>query len=492
MKRYVCLLMLVVALCALRPIASEAKVTIDRAAIIVDDARGVGESRDAALIAARTDALDKAMELCISGVTDLPQFESTRQNIHESASSLIKEIKIANEKKEKNGVVITAVCKIDRAKFDPILGKGVIAALGAPRIMILVDERVGDQQPFMSSVETAAIETFERAGYHVVDPDQARALLHIDPSSAYDDPAKLTEAARTLKADIVIVGRAYASPYAEQKVHGVTLFGVKGTVQFKAVLAQSAYQIGTKTFEETTGKKPATSVEEGAMRCFKGAASRAADEIVFEIAYKMASANTSVGGRTIGVKIADASFKDAQTIEDSLRAHSGGEVFRRAYRDRELELDVVSEMSADDLASFLSDQRIIISTVTAQSVAGSLSSPASAASNMPLPSATVTVILSGVQSYDEGKIIEGAIAQMISSMGSVSGAFDGGARAMKISIAFMDEAKSANDLAQFLGRADASALDPDLAELIEHRVHGIKITDVADDLVVCEVQRGIF
>ena len=118
--------------------------------------------------------------------------------------------------------------------------------------MILIDELVGDKAPFISSVEAEVMRIFEKAGYLIVDPGQAKALIKLGAGQAFNDPALLTEAARTLRADIIIVGRAIAGAYAKQKLHDVNLYGVTGSVQLKAVLTQTAYQIASKTISYST------------------------------------------------------------------------------------------------------------------------------------------------------------------------------------------------------------------------------------------------
>ena len=187
------------------------------------------------------DALEKALGACVAGITEMENFAVTRDKVFSKSKGIVKDFKVTEEFVDKDGVLnLKGVCKVGEKALDGTLGPDVIAMLGNPRIMFLVDERVGGSRPFISTTETELMRIFEKAGYLIVDPDQAKVLLHLDPSQAFEDPVKLSEAARTLRADIIIVGRAIAGAFAKQKVYGVQLYGVSGTVQLKAVLTQTA------------------------------------------------------------------------------------------------------------------------------------------------------------------------------------------------------------------------------------------------------------
>jgi hypothetical protein len=242
--------------------------------------------------------------------------------------------------------------------------------------MVLIDEMIQDARPFISSAESETLRVFEKAGYLIVDPDQAQALMSIDPAVAYEDPGKLMDAARTLRADVIILGKAYGSAFQERRVEGIRMFGVKGTVQLKAVLTKSAYQISSKTVERETGKKPALSIEEGAARCLGEAGSIASKEIVHKIAYALVSGSSGgVPGITVNIRIAGISFKQVESIEEALADLAGksGGVYERSFGEGVLEVDVVSEKTANIIASFLSEHGVEIESRTPQTVSGSMS-----------------------------------------------------------------------------------------------------------------------
>ncbi len=420
MKKFLCSV-LIILVCAV-PSSVSAKVTRQGGMYIVDDAEGYAPIRNnqkkTAYSEARNmayrDALEKALGACVTGITEMENFAVTRDKVFSKSSGLIKDFRILSENVDEDGVLtIKASCKVSEKSLDGVLGPEVISMLGNPRIMLIVDEKVGGQTPFMSTTEGVLQKIFENAGYLLVDPEQARTLLHLDPSRAFDDPETLSQAAKTLKADIIVAARASAGAFASHKIHGIRLYGVSGTVQLKAVLTKTAYQISSKTASASTGKRPAQTVGGGAAACFNSAAKSAADEIVYKIAYNLASAGSALGGITVNIKIEGASFKDVERIEEGLRTLAGrtGELFERNYSDNMLELDMVSENTARKIASFLSDNNnlevtgLTQQTITARVKAQGRTQDANDGTR------SITVTVSGIESFRQAGSIEDSLRE---------------------------------------------------------------------------------
>jgi hypothetical protein len=362
---------------------------------IVDDAEGYApvrngnknEAREEAKREAYRDALEKALGAVVTGVTEMENYAVVRDKVFSQTSGIVKNFDITREWMDDDGLLhISAICKVGAAALDGVLGPAVIDAIGNPRIMVLVDERVADKQSFLSTTEGETLRVFEKAGYLLVDPDQARALINLDPESAFNDPGKIMDAARTLRADVIILGKAQGATVFSGKVNGITMYRVKGTVQLKAVLTKSAYQISSKTVESTTGKEPALSLESGAEGVFKEASAIASKEIVHKIAYALVSGSAGgVPGITVNIKISNISFKRVEAIEEGLRELVGksGQVYEREYRDGTLEIDVVSEKTSRSIASFLSENGVDIGGVTSQTIEGKMEGEAPAGTPAP-------------------------------------------------------------------------------------------------------------
>lgn len=355
---------------ASKPVGKLITVEVEGYAPIVDGARN--KAREDAKRSAMREALEKALGAYVSGITEMKNFEVVKDKVFSQSQGIVKGMEILKEREDEDGVLHLSVrCDVAEAALDGVLGPVVIDALGNPRIMVLLDERIGDKPSFLSTAESEVLRVFEKAGYLLVDPTQAGTLKDIDLAAARSEgnPERLREIARDFQADVLIYGKAYASAYADQKISGVRIYGVRSTVQLRAVLASSAYQLGSDTYEE---KQKGTSVEDGAVKGLKPGASRAGKSLVNKIAYALVSGTAGgIPGRTIKLKLAGVTFKEAKALKESLSGLEGVTgVYQRQFRKGELELDVVSDKTAEDLAGILSDGGYEIDGVSGALVEG--------------------------------------------------------------------------------------------------------------------------
>ncbi|MDR1944355.1 MAG: hypothetical protein LBQ19_05985 [Synergistaceae bacterium] len=366
-----------------------ARVTKEGDIFTVDDAEGYAAVKNGDKNAAREeakrdayrDALEKAIGATVTGITETENFEVVRDKVFSQTTGIVKSMNITRERVDDDGTLrLEAVCKVAVSALDGVLGPAVIEELGNPRIMILVEEAVYDDADkkikesvkgnagiSLSRVEAEALRLFEKAGYRLVDSDQARALTSIDPNAAYDNPAMIMDVARTQNADIIILGKAEGIPFAKQKISGITMYGVKSTVQLKAVLTETAYLVSSMTIERATGEKPALTVEEGATRCFKEATSIASKELVNKIAYALATEAV-----TTSIKISDLSFKDVTALMKSFGELAGksGTVSQRGFKNGVLAVDMISQRTAMGVAEYLDECGIEIDSIGAHTVSG--------------------------------------------------------------------------------------------------------------------------
>ena len=345
-------------------------VEVEGYAPIVDGAKN--KAREDAKRSVMREALEKALGAYVTGITEMKDFEVVKDKVFSQSQGIVKRMDIQREWEDSDGLLhLSAVCDVAEAALDGVLGPAVIDALGNPRIMVLLDERIGDKPSFLSTAESEVLRVFEKAGYLLVDPTQAGTLKDIDLAAARsaNDPEKLREIARDFQADVLIYGKAYASAYADQKISGVRIYGVRSTVQLKAVLSASAYQLGSDTYEE---KQKGTSLEDGAVKGLKPGASRAGKSLVNKIAYALISGSAGgIPGRTVKIKLIGVAFKEAKALKEELSGIEGVTgVYQRQFRKGELELDVVSDKTAEDLASILSDRGCEIDGVSGSLVEG--------------------------------------------------------------------------------------------------------------------------
>jgi predicted Fe-Mo cluster-binding NifX family protein len=363
---------------------ASASVVQELGGVISVEAEGFAPVKDGAKEAAREeakrsayrDALEKALGAYVEGITQVESFKVVKDKVFSQTSGIVKNFDIKSERVGDDGMLyITALCEVSTSALDGVLGPAAIDALGNPRIMVLMDERVSDKTSSPSTAEAEVLRAFEKAGYLIV--DSARGTLHgmdLEAARKSADPEKLREVARAMGADVLITGQAYGQSFARQTSSGVDIYGVRTTIQLKAILANSAYHLASDTIEEKT---KGVSVEDGAIKGFRLGASKAAGSMVNKVAYALVSgAAGGIPGTTVKVAVADVSFEEASMLKASLQRLDGvSGVYQRRYRDRSLEMDVVSDKTAESLAEVISGlgfevSGVALGTVEAQGSSG--------------------------------------------------------------------------------------------------------------------------
>jgi hypothetical protein len=264
-------------------------------------------------------------------------------------------------------LVLDGNCKVSRTALDGALGPNIIHAMGNPRVMVLVEERVGGGNPSTSVAETAVTETFENAGYQIVGSAQG-----LPSSTPYDDPRRWKDSTGRLRADVLIFGEAVTNHALKQKISGASIYSVKAKVRLRAVLAATEAQITEKTVE-TPFFESTRPADVGAAKGLTRAAAEASQAMINRVAYALAfGSRDGVPGVAVNIRVADVSFQEAQGITTSLQELAGrsGAVYDRAYRDGLMEVDMVSDKTAKQAAWLLSQLGIAVTGYTPYNVDG--------------------------------------------------------------------------------------------------------------------------
>ena len=367
MKKFYAYILLAICIVPFYALSSSAAVRAEKNSYFIDDAHGSAvikngnkqKARSDAKKAAEIDAINKAVEMFAGSIDG-----EIKNRVLAKSQSMIKNFKITSETVDGDTLTITASCSVSEKAFDGVLGPEVVSMLGNPRVMIIVDDSSGRNA---SVAENELLRTFEKAGYLIVDKEQAQALTALDPKKAFSDPELLAAAAKTARADIIIAARASSSA-AHAERFGIHMYKPSASVQVKAVLTKTAYQISSSTISRGSQKWQGSSSAAGLV---SSCIHQAAEEIIYKIAYRMASAGSALGGVTVNINLAGASFRDIEKFTEYLA--KTGSVFERSYTKELAEIDLVSPKNARSVASLISDYSlpggiIEVEGLTAQTV----------------------------------------------------------------------------------------------------------------------------
>lgn len=314
-------------------------------------------------------AIDMAIGTFVESVTKIDNYQAVCDKVFSQSKGMIKQIDINREWVDEEGVLhLTASCIVSEVSLDTVLGPAVIDALGNPRIMIMLE----------GTARIAVQKVFAKSGFMIINPSQAQILKDIDleAARATGDYSKIRDAARNFRADVIITGDVGSSLSSKQRILGQTLYAVSSSARLEAVLTDTAQTIASEGFSwrPSRAKDCSLSFGEGSARGLNWCSTRAAESIVNQIAYALTAGQPGgIPGFTVKVIISNIDYKSSRTLKDALSAATGvSGVYQRRYVDgSELELDVVSDMSAEDIASMLTDMNYDIKGVSNALVEGS-------------------------------------------------------------------------------------------------------------------------
>ena len=329
---------------------SPVTVVVEGAAAIIDN--NVSRAFDEAKVDAFRNAIEKGMGVLIHSVTEMKNFEVVRDKVFAKSRGLVTGYKVLKKWKTPDGIFHLKIkATVSMKKLNDVLGPVVIDALGNPIVMLLVNERIGREKPFVSTVESAMLVVFQKAGYQLVDPSQIskneKRLAALKAMSG--DLSLAKELAMKHNADVVVYGKAMAFAYTKQKLYGQVIYGVKGELQVRAVVSQTAQIVDSLSI---SARQKGMSLEDGAVKVFKQLGYKAGKSVMYKVAYALAGGGPSaIPGRTIRVRVEGITFSEALSFKDAVsHVENVVAVYQRSFVGGNAEFDVNIKGSAESLA----------------------------------------------------------------------------------------------------------------------------------------------
>ncbi len=355
------------------------RVEVEGVAPVINE--NLNEARGSARRDMMRNALENAIGTFVQSVSKMENFEVVKDRVFTQTQGLVKRVDVKREWVDADGLLhLSGTCDVAEKNLDAVLGPAVIDALGNPRIVILIDERVGNKVSFMSTAEGEVHKVFERAGFTIIDH---RLVLNdgaIDVAATMmsQSPEGLLQVANACNADVVICGTAYSEQISHQRRLGVNLYNMRSRVRLRAILVDTRQTLG---FEEgsthNNNNRPVNlnnalgqTPEDGAVRGLRPSAESAAKNIVNRIAYALASGNSNgISGRTVKIIISGIDFRTGRLLREKLQNLGGvNGVYQRNFKNNRLELDIVSDKNSEEIAEYLSDNKFEITGVSGAQV----------------------------------------------------------------------------------------------------------------------------
>ncbi|GBD93110.1 hypothetical protein BMS3Abin05_00693 [bacterium BMS3Abin05] len=254
----------------------------------------VAHARDDAIDDALRKAVQQALGTYLSSETMIQNYQMVEDNILTWTKGYVQNYKVLSENQPDASTVqvtVQATIRMDDLKNDAESLQNLIAKMGNPRIMVMIQEHnIGENylgagyfDVDMTSAETAMINVLMQKGIEVVDPSVIkRKLKKREALAALQGNLKAAAAiAHEYGAEVIILGKAMANV-----AKGVNLYGMKSCqadVTARAVNTDTGMIIATASAHSA---KPHIDALAGGTMAIKEATVKTANQLIDKILKK--------------------------------------------------------------------------------------------------------------------------------------------------------------------------------------------------------------
>ncbi len=325
----------------------------------------VAHARDDAIDDALRKAVQQVLGTYLSSETLVQNYQMVEDNILTWTHGYVKNYRVVSERQldpSTYQVVVEADIRMDDLKSDAESLQNLLAKMGNPRMMIMVQERnIGENYQGegyfdvdMTAAETAMNDVFLQKGIEVVDPSvikrklkkrQALAALSGNLSAA-------AAIANEYGAEVIVLGKAVA-----KVATGVNLYGMKSCqadVTARAINTDTGTIIATASAHSA---KPHIDAVAGGTMAIKAASTQVANQLLDKILKKWRAQYynaTSIELDVTGLQ----NFNQLEQFKTTMKYYIRGikNIFDRKFRNGKAILEVKMTGNARQLARELSNK----------------------------------------------------------------------------------------------------------------------------------------
>ncbi|UCD37398.1 MAG: hypothetical protein JSW54_11280 [Fidelibacterota bacterium] len=244
---------------------------------------GMGMTHDAALSAAKRDAVEKGVGVVVASETLVRNFQVADDRILSKANGFVKTYEETSSSQGPDGlwtVTISAVVTdiLDEVVKDQLALDLLLSWVRHPRFMIMIDEQnIDDPSSIVAETEIGRI--MGAKGFDIVSPSQTEALQqrNINLASAQGDPTQVSGIATEFGAEYIILGSA-SSKAVSHPMLGTRLSG-QANISAQVIRADNAQIIAQETFH---GKSTHIDANTAGVNALKGAAEELSEYLMAE------------------------------------------------------------------------------------------------------------------------------------------------------------------------------------------------------------------
>lgn len=324
--------------------------------IVVIRITGIGMDKDLAELDAKRKAVEKGAGANIYSKSEVKDFELVKDTILARAAGFIKSTKVLSAKEmEDETWEVRIEAEVSIQGIEDTWGT-VTEALkqhGRPKIMVFINEKMGQQVVETSTVQTKIEDLLLKSGFLLVNRDQIKEIDRKDLASAVaeDNPDKALAVAKRFGAQIFISGSANAEEGVEKRIGGVHMFTAEGEANIRV------FRSDTGQLMSSTAGVPTRGVQQVARSACKQALDAQAQQVAPKITLEVLTFwQDAVSGRgELKLEITGVTFKQYSALKKALKEIKQIKDINAEFRNNTVEASIQSDTGAEKLAEIISE-----------------------------------------------------------------------------------------------------------------------------------------
>lgn len=315
---------------------------------------GAGADKDEAIRDAQRKAVERGAGTFIYSQSETKDFALVKDTVLARAAGFLQSFKVLSEKDEGDGtwsVKISAEVSIKGIQDAWGAVTTLMQQVGRPKIMVVINEKVGREEVEDSTVQTAIVDELLKSGFAVVDREQLKDIDKKDlaAAAAEDSPARVQAIAKRFGAQMFIKGSANATPGVQKDIGGVLFFTFEGDANIRC------FRTDTAQIMSSIAGAPTRGVQQVARSAAKQAldlqARYVSPRLVNDILMHWQDAISGRG--EVQLKVEDVSFANYTKLKNNLKTLRNVKDVNGTYANKVAELSIQSDITGEQLAEKL-------------------------------------------------------------------------------------------------------------------------------------------
>ncbi|MBA7642577.1 MAG: hypothetical protein GH143_03415 [Calditrichaeota bacterium] len=315
---------------------------------------GLGMTHDAALSAAKRDAVEKGVGVIVASETLVKNFVVAEDKILSKANGFVKTYEELSSSQGPDGlftVTISAMVTdiLDEVVKDQLALDLLLSWVRHPRFLIMINEtNIDDPNSIVAETEIGRL--MGARGFDIVSPSLTEALKqrNVNLASIQEDPGQAAGMAAEFGAEYIILGQA-SSKATTHPMLGTRLSG-QANISAQVIRADNAQVIAQETFH---GKSTHIDAHTAGVNALRGAAEKLSEYLLAATVKRWSLEQSNA--RLLTLRISGVTYQTRRQIIETLKSEIEGiqSIDQRSFSAGTVTLAVQYAGSNEDLGSQL-------------------------------------------------------------------------------------------------------------------------------------------